>query len=93
MAVIGRALTRLAESEQGDVKRLRGYEDQWRLRVREWRVRLTFDPATQSIEVLRILPRGSAYRRYPTPFAVIRCLPHYARQLRIVHSRTYVRFK
>jgi mRNA interferase RelE/StbE len=59
---IGRAITRLAETEQGDVKRLRGYEDEWRLRVGDWRVRLTFDPATESIEVLRILPRGRAYR-------------------------------
>ena len=59
---IGRAITRLAETEQGDVKRLRGYEDEWRLRVGDWRVRLTFDRATESIEVLRILPRGRAYR-------------------------------
>lgn len=59
---IGRAISRLAETEQGDVKRLRGYEGEWRLRVGDWRVRLTFNYATDSIEVLRILPRGSSYR-------------------------------
>jgi mRNA interferase RelE/StbE len=59
---VGRAITRLAETEQGDVKRLLGYENEWRLRVGDWRVRLTFDYPTESIEVLRVLPRGSAYR-------------------------------
>ena len=59
---IGRAITRLAETEHGDVKRLRGHEREWRLRVGDWRIRLTFDDATQSMEILRILPRKDAYR-------------------------------
>lgn len=60
---VGQAVTRLAEQEQGDVKRLRGRGREWRLRVGDWRVRLTFDEASQTIEVLHVLHRREAYRR------------------------------
>lgn len=56
------ALTRLADSGQGDVTRLRGSSDGWRLRVGDWRVRFRYDFPTRTLEVLRILPRGQAYR-------------------------------
>jgi mRNA interferase RelE/StbE len=56
------ALARLAETGQGDVTRLRGVADEWRLRVGDWRVRFRYDHPTQMLEVLRILPRGQAYR-------------------------------
>lgn len=53
---------RLAETGVGDVKRLRGYDREWRLRVGDWRVRFTIDSEERRIIVLRVLPRGSAYR-------------------------------
>ncbi|MDQ6675001.1 MAG: type II toxin-antitoxin system RelE/ParE family toxin [Chloroflexota bacterium] len=57
------AVRRLAETEQGDVTRLQGEDPpQWRLRVGDWRVRFRFDPATSTIFVQRVLPRGRAYR-------------------------------
>ena len=59
---IGGAASRYAETERGDVKPLRGSEPEWRLRVGDWRVLLTFDPATNTMIVLRVLPRGRAYR-------------------------------
>lgn len=55
------ALQRLADEGAGDVTRLRG-SDQLRLRVGDWRVRFRYDYPALTIEVLRILPRGRAYR-------------------------------
>jgi mRNA-degrading endonuclease RelE of RelBE toxin-antitoxin system len=58
---IARAVTRYAETGQGDVKRLRGVVPaQWRLRVGDWRAR--FALSADTVTVLRVLPRGSAYR-------------------------------
>jgi mRNA-degrading endonuclease RelE of RelBE toxin-antitoxin system len=37
-------------------------EDEWRLRVGDWRVRFTRERDTGVIQVLRVLPRGRAYR-------------------------------
>jgi mRNA interferase RelE/StbE len=56
------ALERLATTGQGDVQRLRGTTDEWRLRVGDWRVRFRYDTAADTIEVLHIHPRGGAYR-------------------------------
>ena len=56
------ALTRLADTGQGDVTRLRGSSEEWRLRVGDWRVRFHYNYVTRTLEVLRILPRGQAYR-------------------------------
>ena len=56
------ALERLATTGQGDVQRLRGTTDEWRLRVGDWRVRFRYDTAAETIEVLHILPRGEACR-------------------------------
>lgn len=56
------ALERLTgDPPTGDVVRMTG-TDEWRLRVGEWRVRFTRDPATGVVYVLRVLPRGRAYR-------------------------------
>jgi mRNA interferase RelE/StbE len=57
-----RALERLAGTGHGDVLRLEGAEPEWRLRVGAWRVRFVFDHSTRSIRVVRVLPRGRAYR-------------------------------
>jgi mRNA interferase RelE/StbE len=57
------ALDRLTgEAARGDVVRLAGSDDEWRLRVGDWRVRFTRGPDGQ-VQVLRILPRGRAYDR------------------------------
>ena len=54
------ALERFAETGYGDVKKLRGVESEWRLRVSEWRVRFTIEE--EVLIVLRVLPRGKVYR-------------------------------
>lgn len=60
---IGEAIDTLAETGMGDVKPLKGaFQGELRLRVGDWRV--FFRPAEEAgdIQVLRILPRGQAYR-------------------------------
>jgi len=57
------ALDRLVgESPHGDVRKLQGSADEWRLRVGAWRVRFTRDQTTGDLYVLSIEPRGRAYR-------------------------------
>jgi mRNA interferase RelE/StbE len=46
----------------GDVRRLTGSQNESRLRVGDWRVRFTRDPATRTVNIMRVLPRGRAYR-------------------------------
>ena len=46
----------------GDVRRLAGEANAWRLRVGGWRVRFTGDRDSGVIYVLRVLPRGCTYR-------------------------------
>ena len=48
---------------RGDFRKLAGRENQWRLRVGNWRV--LFHPNFQDrvVVVLRVLPRSQAYRR------------------------------
>jgi mRNA interferase RelE/StbE len=59
--IIG-ALDRLVgDPPAGDVVKLAGSDDEWRLRVGDWRVRFTRDDE-QLVQVLRVLPRGRAYR-------------------------------
>lgn len=58
------ALTDLTvEPPVGDVRRLAGSGDEWRLRVGDWRVRFVRDSGTRTVTVLRVLPRGRAYDR------------------------------
>lgn len=56
---ISSAIGRLPE---GDVKRLRGPERLWRLRVGEWRVLFDRRSKENVIDVLAVRPRGRAYR-------------------------------
>jgi len=60
---IRHAVSRFVTTGRGDIKRLRGYEREWRLRVGTWRVRFTLTSDAQTLIVLRVLPRGQAYRR------------------------------
>lgn len=56
------ALDRLVgEHPTGDVIRLTGSAE-WRLRVGDWRVLFGRYPDARVIRVLRVLPRGRAYR-------------------------------
>jgi mRNA interferase RelE/StbE len=48
--------------KQGDFKKLQGNIDEWRLRVGDWRVRFRADFDARTLVILRVLPRGSAYR-------------------------------
>lgn len=58
------AVNRYADTGLGDVRRLRGYDREWRLRVGQWRVRFTYDDNSESITILilRVLHRREAYR-------------------------------
>lgn len=56
------AITRFAETEYGDVVRLRGTDDEYRLRVGDWRVRFQIGDSSEVMEIMRVLPRGRAYR-------------------------------
>jgi len=57
------AVRRLAEAEQNDVPRLAGVRPtEWRLRTGDWRVRVAYDFDARIIRVLRVLPRGRAFR-------------------------------
>ncbi len=56
------ALDRLAETGRGDVAKLQGHDREWRLRVGDYRVRLTFEFPSQTIRVLRVRHRREAYR-------------------------------
>lgn len=57
------ALGRLQQEPlAGDVRKLAGQTDEWRLRVGDWRVRFTRDTEHKLISVIRILPRGRAHR-------------------------------
>ena len=48
---------------RGDLNKLQGRENEWRLRVGDWRVRFELDRTNRIIVVLRILTRSQAYRR------------------------------
>ena len=56
---IMKSVDRLAKTGHGDVKRLQGEDNEFRLRVGGWRVRFTI--ADETLQVLRVLPRGGAY--------------------------------
>ena len=59
---IREAVRRLGEQERGDIRRLRGQEQEWRLRVGDWRVIFTYDDQEHTIYVGRVLHRREAYR-------------------------------
>lgn len=57
------ALERLvASATVGDVRALTGVPGEFRLRVGDWRVRYELDTEHEQLLVLRVLPRGRAYR-------------------------------
>lgn len=51
------------DAPAGNIRRLTGVSPpEWRLRVGDWRVRFNRDIETRTVLILRVLPRGSAYR-------------------------------
>jgi mRNA interferase RelE/StbE len=44
-------------------KKLKGYKDQWRVRVGDWRVVYIIDDAAKLISITRIAHRGEVYER------------------------------
>jgi mRNA interferase RelE/StbE len=52
----------LAEEGRGDVKKLRGQANRWRLRAGDVRAIFAFDDERHTISVVAVAPRGSAYR-------------------------------
>lgn len=56
------ALERFAESREGDVIKLHGRGNEWRLRVGDWRVVLEIDNEASIVYVIRVLHRREAYR-------------------------------
>ncbi|MXY47247.1 MAG: type II toxin-antitoxin system RelE/ParE family toxin [Chloroflexi bacterium] len=56
------ALERLAGDRSGEIRRLRGSPNEWRMRVGDWRVIFEFDMNDQQILVKRISRRDRAYR-------------------------------
>ena len=51
-----------SQTGECDVRKLAGTDDEWRLRVGEWRVMPWFDRGAQAYVVTRVLPRKDAYR-------------------------------
>lgn len=57
------ALDRLAiSSERIDIQKLAGSRREWRLRVGNLRIRFAYDRVKRTIVVMRVVPRGRAYR-------------------------------
>jgi mRNA interferase RelE/StbE len=54
--------TLVAGLDRGQVRKLRGKDNEWRIRVGDWRVRFGVDEAARTVVVLRVAPRGRAYR-------------------------------
>ena len=58
------AIARVAEGRYSGLKKLRGSSSgDWRLRVGDWRVILTFDYPNNAVTVWRVLHRRDVYRR------------------------------
>lgn len=57
------AIVRAAEGNRSDLKKLRGRNNEWRMRVGDWRVILTFDYSNNTITVWRVQHRREVYRR------------------------------
>lgn len=56
-----RALRSFAE-EGGEVRKLKGFTDRWRLRVGTWRVIFRYDADGRAVSVVAVLHRSEAYR-------------------------------
>ena len=61
---VGDAIARMAADGRRDgLRKLQNRNDEWRLRVGDWRVILTFDYPNNAVTVWRVLHRRDVYRR------------------------------
>lgn len=59
---IDRKILALAENPRPPAcKKLRGYKDQWRIRVGDWRVLYVVDDATKLVSITRVAHRREVY--------------------------------
>jgi mRNA interferase RelE/StbE len=59
---IDRKILTLAENPRlSGCKKLRGYKDQWRVRVGDWRVLYVIDDATRLVTITRVAHRREVY--------------------------------
>ncbi len=56
------ALDRYIDEAAGTARKLHGVADEWRIRVGDWRVRFELVEGGHTMLILRVLPRGRAYR-------------------------------
>ncbi len=56
------AVERLAAEDYGNVKRLRGLDAAFRLRVGDWRVIFNRDHENTAMIILQVIARGNAYQ-------------------------------
>jgi mRNA interferase RelE/StbE len=47
--------------DRRDAKKLKGYKDQWRLRVGDWRVVYIIDDAAKRVSITRVRHRREVY--------------------------------
>jgi len=59
---IARRIETFALSGEGDVKKLEGSADEWRIRVGDWRAVFVFTENPRRMNVLRVANRRDAYR-------------------------------
>ncbi|MBI4200855.1 MAG: type II toxin-antitoxin system RelE/ParE family toxin [Chloroflexi bacterium] len=52
----------VAKRQRGDVKKLQGSDNEWRLRVGNWRVRFRVDTQEAVVVILAVRSRREAYR-------------------------------
>ena len=62
-ARIADALDRLATTGAGDIRRIRGSDDDWRLRVGHWRIIYEYRDHEREIYVKRVRRRDAVYRQ------------------------------
>lgn len=63
-ARIDRKILALAEDPRpAGCKKLRGYRDQWRIRVGDWRVVYIVDDAAKLVSITRVAHRREVYER------------------------------
>jgi mRNA interferase RelE/StbE len=58
-----RILAAIRRLPAGDVRRLKGRRDEWRLRVGDWRALIRLDQNARLFVVTAVMPRGRAYDR------------------------------
>lgn len=60
---IHQAMRRYAQTGHGDIRRIHGREGEWGFRIGKWRVIYRYLQEDRIIRVLRVQPRGGAYKK------------------------------